>query len=606
MKIKIINKRFYYILSAFFSLLLLILALVLLYPRTVENAVVIDTSSSYTSFFIGNKEKRFKTKDVQSLNKLSVVNFKYNLFKAYDFKTVDGKKERVMKKQSDSYDMELSGNQNLAKKTYYYYVDKNNKISVSDPSKLIIGKDNITSYKNQKGLLNIFIMTPVDYSTMMVAISDTDFKSVYHKTIEIEAKSPLKVYSKTENYSADIPEKTKISFEKNGSRINLTINGLSRIFSNRLYISGDGISVTSIKRADGNMIPTYNGSLDISNNSSGLELINEVPLEDYLTKVVPSEMPSKSPMEALKCQAIAARTYAISDMLSNRFADEGYYVDDSTKSQVYNNVYAQTSTTEAVNSTKSIIMTYNSTPIDAKYYSTSNGFGANFSDIWLGDSNTIANKYLKFGTYLTSSGNVPTSEDQWLSYYKDTSVAALDSSSQYFRWKVSYPSEALTKTLSKTLNKYYNNDDVRKYLVIKKKGKTIKNLPSLTKLNDIKVLKRGSAGNIITIGFLFDGDIEIDVSSDMYVRGSIKTSKQYSDTTIPIISVKNKIAINSDSLPSSFFSFEKNNDGYAFYGGGYGHGVGMSQYAAIEMGKNGLSYSNILNTFYKGIQFAQI
>lgn len=606
MKIKIINRRFYYIVAAFSSLLLIILALILFYPRTVENAVVIDSSSPYTSFYIGDKEKKFKTESTASLKNLSVVNFKYNLFKAYDFKAVDGKKERIMKKKTSSYEMELTGSQSLSKKAYYYSVDKSNKITVSDASKLIIGKDNVTAYKNKKGALNVFIMTPMDYSSMLVAISDTSFKTVYHKSIDIEAKTALKIYSKTENYSADIPEKTKISFEKSGDKINLIINGLSRSFSNRLYVAGDSITITSIKRAEGNLTPTYNGTLDISNENEGLEMVNEVPIDDYLTKVVPSEMPSKSPMEALKAQAIAARTYAISDMLSNRFADTGYYVDDSTKSQVYNNIYAQPSTTEAVNSTKGIIMAYNNLPIDAKYYSTSSGFGAAFSDIWLGSDKTSADKYLKFGSYLVNSNNVPKSEEEWLSYYKDTNVTALDSSSQYFRWKVSYPSDALVKTLSKTLNKYYTDSDVKKYIAIKKKGKTINDFPKLGAIKDIKVIRRGTAGNIITIGFIFDGDIEIDVSSDMYVRGSIKTSKQYTDAAVAIISMKNKASISSDSLPSSFFSFEKNNNDYIFYGGGYGHGVGMSQYAAIEMAKTGMSYANILNTFYKGIQFAQI
>jgi len=602
MRIRVKSNRFYFIVA----FLVLILFSVLFWPRKVDHAVLIESDGKYSIFFVGDKRVKYKTGKI-NFERFSVLNFKRNIFKTYDFTKVDAMQERVMYKADGEYDLEISGPKSLSKTTHYYQIDNKGNISYSSASKLIVGKNNVRIYKNKKNQLTTFIMTPMDYSTIRVAISNTDFKKVYHKSIEITAKSPLEIYSKREDYSTSIPENTTLTIEYVDGKIKLTINGLSREFYNRLYIEGDGMSVTSIKRKqDHSMIPVYSGVLEITPASSetALLMINEVNLENYLKKVVPSEMPASSALEALKAQAIAARTYAISDMLANRFAKYGYHVDDSQSSQVYNNIEEGARTTEAVNATKGLIATYKGMPIDAKYYSTSAGTGANYGEIYFKADGSSDNKpYLTYSSYISGDFTMPTSEEEWLSFYKKTDIKALDSSYALFRWKVNYPTEALTKALNKSLKEIQSRN--RSFMTIKVDNKEVTSLPQLINLKDIKILKRGEAGNVITISYIFE-NAEVQLSADGNIRSSIKCSVDYAETPIILYDSKDTPRENFGSLPSSFFAVEKKNDSFIIYGGGFGHGVGMSQYGAIEMGKKGEKYDTILNTFYKGISIENI
>ncbi|NLP28240.1 MAG: SpoIID/LytB domain-containing protein [Clostridia bacterium] len=602
MRYRVKSNRFYFIVA----FLVLILLSVLFWPRKIEHAILIESDGKRSTFFVGDKRVKYKTGNID-FEKFSVINFKRNIFKCYGFTKVDPMQERVMSKAEDQYDLEISGPKSLNKEAHYYQIDPKGNINYSAPSKLIVGKNNVRIYKNKKDQLTTFIMTPVDYSTIRVGISTTDFKDLYHKNIDINAKSSLKVYSKRENYSTSIPENTALHIEFVDKKIKLTINGLSREFSNRLYIEGEGLELASVKRkSDNSMIPVYNGVLEITpaSDKSALLMINEVNLENYLAKVVPSEMPASSALEALKAQSIAARTYAISDMLANRFAKHGFHVDDSQNSQVYNNIEEQTRATEAVNATKGLIATYKGSPIDAKYYSTSAGTGANYGEIYFKADGSSDNKpYLSYSSYISGTFTMPSSEEEWLDFYKRKDIVAVDSSYDLFRWKVTYPTEALTKNLNKTLKNTHSRK--KDFMTIKVDKKEVDSLPELKNLKDIKVLKRGEAGNVVTINFIFE-NAEVQLSGDGNIRPSIKCSEEYGEETITLYDSKNKARPNFGSLPSSFFAVEKEENAFIIYGGGFGHGVGMSQYGAIEMGKKGEKYDTILNTFYKGIDIETI
>ena len=150
-----------------------------------------------------------------------------------------------------------------------------------------------------------------------------------------------------------------------------------------LQIEGSKIKVDNITRAVKD--PSYRGFFEITATSTGdkLELINEVDLEEYLYQVVPSEMPASFGLNALKAQAVAARTYALGDYLGDRFAKDGYFVLDSVMSQVYNNSAENALTTQAVQETKGVIMySKDGSLVDARYYSTSGGFGASKHQVW--------------------------------------------------------------------------------------------------------------------------------------------------------------------------------------------------------------------------------
>ena len=116
----------------------------------------------------------------------------------------------------------------------------------------------------------------------------------------------------------------------------------------------------------------YRGKIEVFANTHGtVTVVNVIGLEDYVRGVVPNEL-SYPALEALKAQAIAARTYALKNR--GQFASEGFDLLPSTRSQVYRGLSSETPlTTRAVDETRGVIATYNGEPINALYTSTCGG-----------------------------------------------------------------------------------------------------------------------------------------------------------------------------------------------------------------------------------------
>ena len=128
--------------------------------------------------------------------------------------------------------------------------------------------------------------------------------------------------------------------------------------------------------------PSYRGQMELLRTEDGIVAVNEVLLEEYLYSVVPSEMPAKYPFEALKAQAICARTYAYGHMEHAGYPQYGAHVDDSTSYQVYNNILEQESTTTAVKETYGqLLRTESGALAGTYYYSTSCGVGSD-ANVW--------------------------------------------------------------------------------------------------------------------------------------------------------------------------------------------------------------------------------
>ncbi|MDF2881173.1 MAG: lytB [Clostridiaceae bacterium] len=583
-----------------YLLVFVIILCALFLPRKVSNAVVINNNGNLCSLYIDGKQKSIKVE--KPFKPLSVINFKYNLFKNYDFEEVIPITERVMKKSSNSYDLESSGESKLSSKIYYYKV-VNNVPVVSDKNNLIIGKNNIRLYKDSHSNIDTVLIFPMDYSKIRVGISTSEFSSIYHTNLNLKLLQQAYIYDFVEPFFLIADKDSEIKITLENKQINLYINGSKRTLNSRIYIKCDKTQFTNVKRGFPSFTPIYNGVLEISSNGNGLIVINELDLEEYLYKVVPSEMPASSSLEALKCQAIAARTYAISDMLINRYANLGFYVDDSTQSQVFNNTLPQPKSTEAVNLTKGMVLLYNNKLIDAKYYSTSCGIGANYEDIWFkSDGTSEVKPYLKATSYLFSL-SLPSTEDEWLKFYKDINIKAIDSSSSYYRWFAEFTKKELENSIKNSIKTIY--DKRKDFIVLYLGSKKVSYLPNFTDLISIEVNKRGFGGNIIEICYVFKNG-KIIVRGDTNIRSSLRCTKAYAGKDIPIIKFTGDAITGSTSLPSSFFSIEENKDNFIIYGGGYGHGVGMSQFGAMELAKKGEDYESILNTYYKNINIVKL
>lgn len=140
-----------------------------------------------------------------------------------------------------------------------------------------------------------------------------------------------------------------------------------------------------IKPAQGGFVNAkrkwYRGYLIIQNKNKKLTVINNVNLEDYIRGVVPAEMPSSWELEALKAQAIAARSYALANL--GKRASLGFDLKDTPEDQAYGGASAETKkTNSAVDDTSGLVLTYNYKVISAYYSASAGGQTINAKEVW--------------------------------------------------------------------------------------------------------------------------------------------------------------------------------------------------------------------------------
>lgn len=164
---------------------------------------------------------------------------------------------------------------------------------------------------------------------------------------------------------------------KNGNNFSVSVDGKSyNLGSNTILIKSDGI--------DGFLYAKkkwYRGHFLVYNTGSGLTLINDVDMESYIQGVVPSEMPSKWNPEALKAQAIAARSYAIANM--GKRAKYGFDLKDTPEDQCYRGASAETTkTNQVVSATRGQVLVYGNKVIPAYYHASSGGHTLPSGQVW--------------------------------------------------------------------------------------------------------------------------------------------------------------------------------------------------------------------------------
>jgi len=353
------------------------------------------------------------------------------------------------------------------------------------------------------------------------------------------------------------------------------------------------ITVESITRNQG--IPSYFGTLEIRREEEGLLIVNEVLLEDYLCTVVPSEMPSSYPKEALKTQAVCARTYAYGKMLQTGLPDLGAHVDDSAGFQVYNNISEQASTTEAVKATHNTIAVFDNEPIGAYYYSTSCGMGSD-TGVWHGGSNSPS--YLTSKIIGTDTDVVDlTKEDNFREWITNIDETHYESEEGWYRW-IYHVKEVDTHHMENVLQSRYTNNP--NLILTEVDGEFVsREINDLGKLNDIRITRRLTGGIADELLLDFENAV-IKVLSELNIRYVL------SDTVTKVIRQTMDEVEALSMLPSAFIIIDPVKTGdkvtaYTITGGGFGHGVGMSQNGAKNMAKEGKGYEEILTFFYPGI-----
>lgn len=458
-------------------------------------------------------------------------------------------------------------------------------------NELAIGYDFTDFVLNEKQEVIAGLITRNEQmDNIRVLIKNNQFESYYHDEIILSCDTDFKV----------IDNACEKDFMKDQS---ISITGDSELFEgNRLFIKPSAltsrISILSLERSQG--IPQYRGTLEIVKTQEGLLCVNEVLLEEYLYSVVPSEMPSSYPEEALKAQAVSARTYAYGHMQKGTLGKYGAHVDDSTSFQVYNNINEMGTTTEAVKATNGEVAMKNSQLIETYFYSTSCGFGSDIS-VW----HTNSDKDYSYLTSKQMSGEETLDpkkmmeEDNFRAYISDIHGNDFEAEETWYRWK--YHSEFDQEILMEQFMQKYGQHP-EQILTMTEDGSFLSEpISDIGELIDIKVNKRLSGGIIDELDFVGTKKT-IRVISEINIRAVLVNK---GDTLTRLNGENSPV---TTLLPSAFCVIDVTKDkkghiiDFDVIGGGYGHGIGLSQNGAKNMAESGYIYQDIMKFFYKGIE----
>ena len=323
---------------------------------------------------------------------------------------------------------------------------------------------------------------------------------------------------------------------------------------------------------------TYSGELEIRLNKEGnLVAVNVLPLEEYLLGVVPGEMPSSFPLEALKAQAIAARTYFLHNF--NRVhRDDPFDVCADVHCQVYAGSDRKDDKIEtAVRETRGLVLMHDEELCSTPFSAVCGGHTEHSDNVWSGDAvpwlrgtfdverpDQIADKF-----DLSQETNVRTwiesLPDVFCNVEKNGSPAFAAYSKKYYRWEESFSRAELEQ-------------NIRNY--------TGQNFGAL---QDLRAKSRGVSGRIIELEVVGTSN-SVTIGKELRIRKALTPTTLYSACI-----VFDKIG-SSNGLPDTFL----------IKGAGWGHGVGMCQIGAAMMAQQKHDAGDILEHYYAGTRVRQL
>lgn len=355
---------------------------------------------------------------------------------------------------------------------------------------------------------------------------------------------------------------------------------------------------------EGNAISNgYQGTMEVRSYEEGYTVVNDVPFETYLCAVVPSEMPSNYQPEALKAQAVCARSYAYIQLLRADLAAYGAHINDSTSYQVYNKVAATDASKQAVLETSGKILLYEGNPVEAYYFSTSMGY-TDTAEVWnIEDESSYG--YLKSVCLNTGATVADLSEEGTFLSYISQPAEGYDSDIKYYRWFAAADYRDKTEAVNEIL--ISRNAVAPKNVRFLKAGKTTEmeevnaeTVAKLGKITGIKVDERSSAGSILTLCIQYE-------KGSAFIKNEYNIRKVLGACVDKMIYADSSESTSVTMLPSAFCAITEQEDGAVLLqGGGYGHGLGMSQNAANGMAKTGMNYAEILQYFYQNITISSV
>ncbi len=452
-----------------------------------------------------------------------------------------------------------------------------------------------TDYLIKDGKICAFLILPKEQMKYIrVAIWQSDYRSLYHKEIVLQSSEEL-ILSYLVNgewKEESLPGGKKLVLSQD---VDCLKEGMLKVVN---PTNSGKTDLLSLHRNQG--IPSYRGNFEIHKTEEGLLLINEVLLEEYLYAVVPSEMPSTYPSESLKAQAVCARTFSYGYLEHAGLPALGAHVDDSVNYQVYNNIMEKKSSTDAVRQTEGELLLKDGKPITAYYYSTSCGYGTD-DRIWKEEGESAAS-YLR-SVHIAQKENDNSQKIPEQKHNEDADHNLRDLTQE----------EALREYLTAVHEEDYEKEEpwyrwgytVKELDVDLLKKKLQERGISFTdfkKVKDMEIVRRAEGGSAGILEISTDQG-EISVKGEYEIRYVLNQRGE-------VIRQDDSAYVLSTILPSAYFVMdlqkgEKGINGFTLSGGGFGHGVGMSQNAAKAMAQSGRTYEEILAMFYWDCQLAK-
>lgn len=350
----------------------------------------------------------------------------------------------------------------------------------------------------------------------------------------------------------------------------------------------------------------YEGTLELERrDGNGFIMVNELPLERYLVGVVPYEMPTSFGQTALEAQAITARSYVFQQFYGNSYGGYGGHVADTVASQVYRGFEENETVEAAVKATEGECVTIGDKVAQTYFYSTSCGFGACADEVWSTDGSFSGARKVYLVAQAHGDFEMPTDEEGWLAFWQDWETEGYDSDSAWYRWKVYFSCAQLTEILEKTLGEVAQ---INSALVLLRQddGSFRQGTPhGMGLLEGISVSRRGEGGVAMTLEMEFERGA-VQVQTEYAIRRLLSPTKLTIGDDVYLQRKSGDSLTGNTILPSGFFAVkEMRNEegkltGVALYGGGNGHGVGMSQYGAKKLAEIGKTPEEILAHYFPG------
>ena len=403
-----------------------------------------------------------------------------------------------------------------------------------------------------------------------------------------------------------------------GESSRITISGNTVLIGSFSFLMPIRITSTGFLRFNGR---SYRGSFLITQRGG---LLNAVDIEQYLCGVLPAEVGATWPEQALRAQAISARTYVIRQSLNR--AKKGYDVVDTDADQVYKGAEVETEkTNRAVMSTASEILTYGKEIAQTFFHSDSGGHTANIADVWgssvpyLQGVPEIVNYKSPVSTWTTkvSAATVRnavtkiTGSD--IGAISSVQVSEVDEGGRAITMTITGENGAKTVKASQFRTTVgarafkstmltpsggafsVENKTTPSGLVSRQQAK-----PAQTnelELDEEQALAKMTAEGLFTATELIDMLTNPNKKKQYYQAGLSRMKKKAPKTSQP---APKQAAPKNTQRAKYGFAVEKSGNDFVFYGRGWGHGVGLCQWGAMAMAEQGYSAEKILTHYYPG------